>query len=430
MQIDIKDIIVPEKRKRSFSKEKAEQLKESINEIGLLNPVLVSEDHVLISGLHRIEACKALGWEKVEAKKVSYDEIDREIAEIDENLVRAELTVLERAEHLMRQKELYEAKHPETKKGQYGYKGREVVSKPENEIISFSEDVAKKIGVSTRTVQLEIALAKNIQPEIREALKSTPIANKYRDLHNLSRMQPEMQQKVAEKVVKDKINAVDDAMRLVLKEEKISQLKQYANKSDRWEIYNADMREWNAPRKYDLIFTDPPYTKDGMVMYKHLGEKAKEWLKPDGILIAKCGQMYLDLGIRYLSESMSYLWTIIYKHKLKMKQFGFVNVMSSYSVFLLYTNNCKYSKFFNDFYETVAPPEKEYHAWQQAVEDMKLILEQFCKPGDWVLDPFCGSGTFGAAALRCGAYYHGIEIDPKLANIARSRLAEEVSKNG
>jgi len=36
------------------------------------------------------------------------------------------------------------AKYPETKKGQYSYKGKSVIEKSENEMISFSEDAAEK----------------------------------------------------------------------------------------------------------------------------------------------------------------------------------------------------------------------------------------------------------------------------------------------
>jgi ParB family transcriptional regulator, chromosome partitioning protein len=39
------------------------------------------------------------------------------LREIDENLVRTDLNLLERAEHLLRRKELYERLHPETRKG-------------------------------------------------------------------------------------------------------------------------------------------------------------------------------------------------------------------------------------------------------------------------------------------------------------------------
>lgn len=59
-----------------------------------------------------------LGWSEIECITISYNDITREPAKIDENLIRAELTVLERAEHLKRKKELYKAKYPETKKAE------------------------------------------------------------------------------------------------------------------------------------------------------------------------------------------------------------------------------------------------------------------------------------------------------------------------
>lgn len=46
---------------------------------------------------------------------------------------------------------------------------------------------------------------------------------------------------------------------------------------------------------------------------------------------------------------------------------------------------------------------------------------------DVVMDPFCGSGTTGVAALRLGRRFVGIERDPKYAAVARERLAAEES---
>jgi len=45
------------------------------------------------------------------------------------------------------------------------------------------------------------------------------------------------------------------------------------------------------------------------------------------------------------------------------------------------------------------------------------------KPGEIVLDPFCGSGSTGVAALRLGRRFIGIELNPEWATIARERLA-------
>ena len=44
---------------------------------------------------------------------------------------------------------------------------------------------------------------------------------------------------------------------------------------------------------------------------------------------------------------------------------------------------------------------------------------------DVVLDPFCGSGTTGVAAMRLGRRFIGIEKDPGYAQLARDRIGAE-----
>lgn len=56
---------------------------------------------------------------------------------------------------------------------------------------------------------------------------------------------------------------------------------------------------------------------------------------------------------------------------------------------------------------------------------MLELIEQFTDPDDVVLDPFCGSGTTGAAALRLGRRFIGIEKSPQYAALARERLSAE-----
>lgn len=48
------------------------------------------------------------------------------------------------------------------------------------------------------------------------------------------------------------------------------------------------------------------------------------------------------------------------------------------------------------------------------------------RPGDRVLDPFCGTGTTGLAALRCGCSFDGVELLPETAEGARARLRAAV----
>lgn len=51
---------------------------------------------------------------------------------------------------------------------------------------------------------------------------------------------------------------------------------------------------------------------------------------------------------------------------------------------------------------------------------------EFCtNPGDYVLDPFMGSGTVGVACTRLGRKYVGIEINPDYCKLAVHRIEKE-----
>ena len=62
--IAIEDIHVPAKRWRTLDPERVEAIAESMLEAGQKTPIRVRADgkrFVLVQGLHRLEACKALG---------------------------------------------------------------------------------------------------------------------------------------------------------------------------------------------------------------------------------------------------------------------------------------------------------------------------------------------------------------------------------
>jgi site-specific DNA-methyltransferase (cytosine-N4-specific) len=49
-------------------------------------------------------------------------------------------------------------------------------------------------------------------------------------------------------------------------------------------------------------------------------------------------------------------------------------------------------------------------------------IQAGCKPGGTVLDPFCGTGTTGIAALALGRRFTGTDLNPAFAAIAADRL--------
>ncbi len=148
--ININDIKIINKRRELRD---LTELKNSILSVGLINPIAINENNCLIAGYHRLEACKQLGWETIPAQVIKANELTAELIEIDENLIRNELTVLERGEILKRRKEIYEAIYPESKKG--GNYGNQFTGRMPrlSETISFSQDTANKTGFSSRTIQ-------------------------------------------------------------------------------------------------------------------------------------------------------------------------------------------------------------------------------------------------------------------------------------
>ncbi len=66
--VDIADIYIPAKRRKDLNEETVAALAESILEEGMRVPIQVRKGdgrYVLVAGLHRLEACRALGEEKI-----------------------------------------------------------------------------------------------------------------------------------------------------------------------------------------------------------------------------------------------------------------------------------------------------------------------------------------------------------------------------
>ena len=67
-----------------------------------------------------------------------------------------------------------------------------------------------------------------------------------------------------------------------------------------------------------------------------------------------------------------------------------------------------------------------WHIAQKPVKLLQSLIELTTVRGQLVLDPFCGSGSTLVAAKLAGRAYLGFEIDPKAANVARERLAQDI----
>ena len=91
VKVAISDIIIG-KRIREDAGDLSE-LMESMNRIGLINPVTISENNELIAGFRRLKSAMTLGWKEIECTVVKVESpIHRLEIEAQENLARKDFS--------------------------------------------------------------------------------------------------------------------------------------------------------------------------------------------------------------------------------------------------------------------------------------------------------------------------------------------------
>ena len=193
-QIPVTAVKVGE-RMRQLDEGKVLELMTSYESVGVINPISVDEDLVLIAGAHRLEAAKNLGWETIEAKIFDEEDLQRELIEIDENLIRNELCYIAAAEHIQERERILTSLGSRRQRGSNRY--------TDDHDLVTTDDLAGRIGVSNKMYRMRRQVA-DLSPEARNALRGTDYARRsLNDLLNLSRQDQEVQRRVGQLVQHD-----------------------------------------------------------------------------------------------------------------------------------------------------------------------------------------------------------------------------------
>ena len=217
---EIRFISVPPDR-RSLNEAVVKGLMESFEEVGQITPILCyfdleTESPVLVAGAHRLEAAKRLGWDRIDGVMLHTDsdteDLDYELWEIDENLIRAELTDLERANHTARRAEIVKYKAESAKLAEMENNMREkaesliaqnepkVAHRPSKGQVAFVEETASMTGKSAASVKRDKRRGEKITPEVKDAIKDMPAADKGVELDALASLEPDEQAQAVERV--------------------------------------------------------------------------------------------------------------------------------------------------------------------------------------------------------------------------------------
>lgn len=253
------DIVIPDRR-RSVHPDKVAVIAESFEQIGQLSPIIVrhSEDgYVLVAGLHRVKAAERLRWSMIEARITDASDDECRLAEIDENLSRAELPAAEEATWLAARKDIWrrigktaqpvgfkDKPFDEYQQAEAG--GTNCSTRDENGRFNggdrgFASETAAATGKTKQHINRVLARAEKVAPDVLDAVKGTA-DDKGVVLDALAKASPE-QQRAAVQHKKDTGKDIRSSLRAISTQEPIAA----TTDDDAVTVqFNRIIKSWNA----------------------------------------------------------------------------------------------------------------------------------------------------------------------------------------
>ncbi|MGP4686151.1 MT-A70 family methyltransferase [Agrobacterium pusense] len=252
-------------RLRNLDESTVLALMQSFAEYGQQTPVIVygAEADAAVklgAGGHRLEACRRLGI-KVLCFHKTGDELDRQLCEIDENLIRADLTPADRALFLARRKEIYLVKHPETANGGDRKSDRQFGELKYGDAKRFTSATADATGQKERTIQRDVERGEKISVTALQMLRGTR-HDKGVTLDQLKRLEtPQAQEQYARGLI-----AADKA--IAAESKQIRTAIQASNRESRIRLVGLIAETGrksggDLPRRaYAVGYADPPWEQE------------------------------------------------------------------------------------------------------------------------------------------------------------------------
>lgn len=233
MLIPIADIKIG-RRLRRLRESLAQQLMQSITENGLREPILVARrlekrgarsseilTLTLVLGYHRLEAVRRLGWSHIEARVLPLAEDECLIREIDDNIMDpAGLTLLERCEHLVQQRRLYERQYPNARGAVHRAHGMHLVLGRGNASAvlepTFAQLMATQTSESAQTIRRNLRRIDKLSERLRDRIATNPaIANSGIEMDALASAPPTVQKKALDLVESGRASGVRAAIKML-----------------------------------------------------------------------------------------------------------------------------------------------------------------------------------------------------------------------
>lgn len=417
--IPLHQVIIPEDRQRKhFDETKIADLAVSIRTHGLINPIVITRENVLVAGERRLLAHQQLAFDQIAFRYAeSLDKTELSLIELEENVRREDLTWQEHVEAIQAFHEL----------------------KSQTEEDWSGDRTAKELNIARTQVYNSLRVADAIREGVKEVIEAPKFSSAYnfasRRLERQTASSARSVAAITEAVVKN-----EPAPVLNEKELANAPIKRYAS------IEQANFHEWSAQSQhsYNLIHCDFPYginaTKVGQSSAKHFGGYEDEpdvyWKLLDTFLAnqdnfcSESAHLIFWFSMDFYSETKSRLEATGWR----VNPFPLVWAKSDNrgilpdsergprriyeTAFFASRGDRKIVRACSNAYHGATT--KEYHMSEKPHAMLTHFFRMVVDSSTTLLDPTCGSGMAVKVAEELGASYAlGLEMSEDYAERAR-----------
>ena len=464
MKIALSDIKIVQRDRKNFGDIK--EMADSLARYGLLHPIIIDQDNVLVAGHRRLLGAMELGWSEIDVtRRDDLDEVQRKELELEENLRRKDLDWPEEARAVRDLFRMRQSKYGDTRTRSSGTGS--IADQVLGETNYYSLDnLAEELDKAKSGVHFNIRLADALDelPEIEREPTRKAAWTRYLSWREKA-LREQLAKNATARFLQDnppeERKPVDNGPNTALHQPIIK-----AGWRGKGLLYHADCRDVlksYPSESVDAIITDPPF---GLGMHKEgsttggkrLAESAGGMYDDDPHVIMDMLDEAFGLAERVLKpDGFVYcffhmtryepLYLMLRKHFGKCNPVPIIWIKNTPGIgdpnkdwvyayepcFFVSRGNRSLIKpqAFNYLKYDTIPPSKKIHPTEKPASLLRHLISASLVKGEVVLDPFAGSASTLAAAYSVGCRFIGIEREESFYRAAcenlASALAEETS---
>lgn len=395
-----------------------DKLATSIDELGLIHPIVVDEDGKLIAGERRLRAHKKLKREWIEVRYMrDLESLQKKEIELEENIQRSAFTWPEEVSAKAQLHKLKQKIHGKAVKGH------------DTEDSWGIRDTAEALGesVGSTSMDIQLAIGMKLFPELMKEKTKTTAYKKLKQKREAI-LQAELAKRLQNRGVIENPdiicgNCVEEMAKmdaesidLIIADPPfgidLDKAESMAKTHDK--VYPVSDDEFTIMDMLDKAFAQMfRILKNDRHLYLFFGcqhyDKIKKLLEKHGFEVQGRSNIWDKLSGGFPSQS--------------------INFTSSYEPFFFCTKGRrKLNGTPRDVFTIKrVPPQMKIHPTEKPTELLRILVKLSSLPGEKVLDPFAGSGSTLIAAKELNRVGVGIELDVKYhANIV-NRLKGEAT---